>query len=168
MKLTAKLMKVCIAENKAFAARRAAELLTEEAVEGRKATLTLRVLEYVAHDIWGSADLHFDGDCFQEHEWHVIMRGGAFTQHRQHASGKTALEAVLAAADVKVKESKRWAKPKQYARIWSQVDMWKRIAEALEARLPVVRKMESDQRCKDFLASAPPGKKVKPLTREKK
>lgn len=173
MKLTPKLMKRAIAENKASAARSAAAMMTVEAVEGRKATLTLQVLEHVAHDIWGSADLHFDGDCFQEHEWHVIMRGGTFcNEHRSHASGKTALEAVLAAADVKVKEAKRWATPDQYTHIWSQIDIWKRVAEALEARLPIVRKLDQEKQRAELLAMDKKGEldfgdKKPPLKRRK-
>lgn len=72
-------------------------------LEGEEAALTLRILKDLAHDIWGSADLHFDGDCFGEFEWCVIMRGGGMDQNRSFAEGQTALEAVLAGLTVKIR-----------------------------------------------------------------
>jgi hypothetical protein len=71
-----------------------------------EALLALRVLQDLAHDIWGSADLHFDGDCFGEFEWCVVMRGGGLDQNRSFAEGKTALQAVLAGLTVKIRECK--------------------------------------------------------------
>jgi hypothetical protein len=157
------------AEHRQYAKRSVAHYNTEVAVENAKAALVLTLLQFVARDIWGSADLHFDGDCFQEHEWHVIMRGGTFgDMHRSHASGKTALTATLAAAELKLKESTGHMSKKDQQQHWSQIDLWRCIAEALEARLPIVRKMENDARTAPFKENLVPDKPVKPLTREKK
>lgn len=157
----------CSKEHRNFADRQAAKLMTEAAVEGAKAVLTLDVLQFVSRDIWGSADLHFDGDCFQEHEWHVIMRGGTFGSiSRMHASGKTALEAVLAAAHVKLKAS-TWLKGKERRRYWGQVDIWQQMANAYEARLPVVRQLDQ-KKMSDELKNADFGGGKKPLTKSKK
>lgn len=72
-----------------------------------EALLTLQVLKELAYDVWGSANLHFDGDCFGEFEWCVVMRGGGFDQKRSFAQGKTALEAVLKGLGVKYKAMRR-------------------------------------------------------------
>ena len=104
------------------------------------------------------------------------MRGGTFHHtSRQHTSGKTALEAVLAAAHLKLKDYKRFMKKKDYMHHWSQIDIWQCLADAYEAHLPVVRKMESDARMKDwekegkeldFGAATPSTRRVKPLVKK--
>jgi hypothetical protein len=75
-------------------------------IEAEEALLTIQILQELAHDIWGSADLHFDGDCFGEFEWCVVMRGGGLDQNRSFAEGKTALQAVLAGLTVKLRSSR--------------------------------------------------------------
>lgn len=82
----------------------AARAETQRQLYAEEALLTLGLLKELAHDVWGSADLHFNGDCFDEFEWCVIMRGGGFSQHRTYAEGKTAFEAVLAGLTVKIRE----------------------------------------------------------------
>lgn len=102
-------------------------------LRGKQAVLTLQVLQLCAHDIWGSADLHFDGDCFGEHEWHVIMRGGGLAMERSHASGKTALEAVLAALAVKIKEYRGEAKKRMQRHLRLHLQEAATIEAALKA-----------------------------------
>ncbi len=75
-------------------------------LNAQEALLTLQILKELAHDIWGSADLHFDGDCFGEFEWCVILRGGGLSMTREFAEGATALEAVLAGLTVKMRSSR--------------------------------------------------------------
>lgn len=75
----------------------------KKVLAGEEALLTLQLLQELARGVWGSADLHFDGDCFGEFEWCVVMRGGGFDQNRSFAQGLTALQAVLAGLTVKIR-----------------------------------------------------------------
>lgn len=104
-------------------------------LRGRQALLVLGILESCAHDIWGSADLHFDGDCFGEFEWCVVMRGGGFDQHREFAQGKTALEAVLNAYRVKTKGCRCKEHRK---RMQQQLKHYENVAKELDAKLEAV------------------------------
>jgi hypothetical protein len=67
-------------------------------------SLTLYALQQAGYDIHGSADLHFDGDCFQEHEWKCRARSGVFGHdHSACGSGVTALDAILEVLEKKYK-----------------------------------------------------------------
>lgn len=66
--------------------------------------LTLYALQQAGYDIWGSADLHFNGDCFEDHEWKCRARSGVFGHdHSACGSGVTALDAILAVLEKKYK-----------------------------------------------------------------
>lgn len=97
-----KLTKAQLAEDlKQHRERARAGYKTVRDINNAEASICLQLLQHCSRDIWGSADLHFDGDCFQEHEWHVVMRGGGIHQGRHFASGKTAVEALMAAFEKK-------------------------------------------------------------------
>lgn len=124
----------------AVARQRHQALLKTAELFNSEAALTLQILERAGYDLWGSSDLHFDGDCFQEHAWSCRLRGGGLAESHQHVgTGNTPFDAIMCAWEKKLADTpkNRW-----YKRLALDIRFYKGERKKLQAKAAAAKKAQ--------------------------